>query len=68
MIVVSRSRPTKPAFFKKNPQLYITPLATENNTKEGKRQRQKGKREKVKRTKTPPTAGVGAKYGYLCFG
>ena len=32
-------RDIKPAFFKRNPQLYIKPLGTDNNTKEMKRQK-----------------------------
>ena len=40
-LVFGRSRPAKLAFFKRNPQLYIKPLVTENNIKERKRERKK---------------------------
>jgi hypothetical protein len=32
-------RPAEPAFFKRNPQLYVKPLCAENNTKEPKKQK-----------------------------
>jgi hypothetical protein len=36
-------RPAKTAFFKRNPQLSITPLEVENNKEEVKRQKEKVK-------------------------
>ena len=43
--------PAKAAFFKSNPQLYIKPLGTENNTKELKSQKEKRQKGKVRRRK-----------------